>query len=177
MKLFYLIVFVFCVLPTACIAQKKRNKSKIPFKDDLIIYRISLDLLIDEQKNIGLISVVDTSAPVEKDSIAVSLAVNVALDTALHKMSDANGRRVRTTSGYQVVAYSGTDRSEADRIYSILESTLPDTMKLLYEQPNYKLKVGNYLTKVEAYKVCVQIREVYPLAIVVSARIVIDVGY
>ena len=167
MKKIYLITVCICFafLSTA----QKRVKQKYTFEEDLSIYRVKINLLKE-----------DISSPSEEELDSItnkfvsnSLNVRAKLDTLLEKIRDEQ-KTMKMTRGYMIIAYSGLDRDKANEVFDYLESNIEDEVRLIYEQPNYKVKVGGYLTKLDAYSMCVSIRKMYPLAIIINDNIVIN---
>lgn len=76
--------------------------------------------------------------------------------------------------GYTIQVYSGTSQSEAKiargKIYSTLKGQNPS---LTYDEPNFKVKVGEYYTRLEAQKTYTQIKHLFPGSIITPTRITI----
>ncbi|GAA4844988.1 SPOR domain-containing protein [Algivirga pacifica] len=93
-------------------------------------------------------------------------------DSLQHKLSLMKERRNGVVDGYSIQVYSGISRSKAQqavgRLYNIQEFGSPT---LDYEQPNYKVKVGEYTSKLAAYGAHKQLRKVFPTALIVSDKI------
>ncbi len=86
-----------------------------------------------------------------------------------------NNKNLRFTQGFWVQVYSGGSREEAERMMTNLRYTLPlERPELTYVQPNYKVKVGNFFYKYEAYRLYTELRAQYPNAIITAGRISID---
>lgn len=86
-----------------------------------------------------------------------------------------NWRKVGELSGYriQIAAYSGTNsRAQAESARSSFTSLFPYTQAyLIYAEPYFKVRVGNYHTRLQAYKDLETIRETYPSAYIVPDKI------
>jgi len=74
---------------------------------------------------------------------------------------------------YTVLVYTGRSREEAnlsrEQVYRLLPDEEPD---LIYKQPSYKVNVGRYFDRIEAYKSLMKLREVFP-----SAALVMEQNY
>ena len=81
-------------------------------------------------------------------------------------------RTSNTAQGFTIQVYSGTSREQASQvkteIYKILPELRPETM---YEQPIYRVRVGEFIDRLEAQNTYAQILEEVPQAIVIPTRI------
>ena len=93
--------------------------------------------------------------------------VAALLDTlALHNKS------VRYARGYRILAYSGTERRAWLDMREAIVRRLPDERDYpQYTQPNYRLKIGDYFTRVEAQQMLLRIRDLSPNAMIVADQI------
>ena len=87
----------------------------------------------------------------------------------------SNWRKVGEISGYriQIAAYSGVNsRSQAESARNSFNSLFPYTRSyLIYNEPYFKVRVGNYYTRLQAYKDLEAIRATYPSAYIVPDKI------
>jgi hypothetical protein len=89
-------------------------------------------------------------------------------------IAEAN-RNLRFAQGYWVQVYSGSSREEANRVMTHLRYALSDQKpELVYAQPNYRVKVGNFFHKYEAYQLYSELKGQYPNAFIAAGRISID---
>ena len=74
--------------------------------------------------------------------------------------------------GYTIQVYSGTSRELATKakakVYGILPDARPETK---YEQPVYKVRVGEFGDRLEAQLIFAELMEEFPEAIVIPHRI------
>lgn len=86
-----------------------------------------------------------------------------------------NWRKVGEINGYriQIAAYSGVNsKSQAEYARNSFNSLFPYTRSyLIYNEPYFKVRVGNYYTRLQAYKDLETIRETYPSAYIVPDKI------
>lgn len=86
-----------------------------------------------------------------------------------------NWRKVGEISGYriQIAAYSGVNsKSQAESAKNSFNNLFPYTKSyLIYSEPYFKVRVGNYYTRLEAYKDLETIRLTYPSAYIVPDKI------
>jgi hypothetical protein len=99
-------------------------------------------------------------------------SVKVALDTLLGQIAESN--KSFSVKGYKIQIYSGLDRKEAEKAiadFNNLRVSLEDRPELEYTQPNFKVKVGNYLDKPKAYELYYKIKSIFPSASVIYEKI------
>ena len=86
---------------------------------------------------------------------------------AWEKIDKIDGYRI------QITAYSGTNsrnRAEAER--AAFKANFPGiSVYLSYSEPYFKIRVGNYLTRLKAYKDLKRIQLTYPNAYIVPEKI------
>lgn len=86
-----------------------------------------------------------------------------------------NWRKVGEINGYriQIAAYSGVNsKSQAEAAKSSFTSLFPYTKAyLIYNEPYFKVRVGNYYSRLQAYKDLEVIRLTYPSAYIVPDKI------
>ena len=86
-----------------------------------------------------------------------------------------NWRKVGEINGYriQIAAYSGVNsKSQAEYAKNSFNSIFPYTRAyLIYTEPYFKVRVGNYYTRLQAYKDLENIKLTYPSAYIVPDKI------
>jgi len=76
------------------------------------------------------------------------------------------------TDGYRIQLISAANRQDALKIKSSYLQRYPDVRAhLIYQQPYFKFRVGDYLTKLEAYKQLQLIKKYYTDAFIVRDQI------
>jgi hypothetical protein len=74
------------------------------------------------------------------------------VDTFINRITNS-GNPDQTLKGYRVQIYSGSNRIDANKVKSdFLETYLGEKIYFEYKQPYYKVRVGDYRTKLEAQK-------------------------
>ena len=100
-----------------------------------------------------------------------SLDVTKRLETALDTIAQLN-KAIRYAQGYRIQIYSGSDRREAENAKSASYQLFPKlTPYLIYNQPSYRVKAGDFLDRVEAEKYYVAFKAAYPNALVVPDKV------
>jgi len=80
----------------------------------------------------------------------------------------------RTVDGYTIQIYSGQNREEAMNTKKKISTDLPDvTANLQYQQPKFRVTVGRYFSKLEAYQDLTMLRKSFSSAILVPEKILI----
>ncbi len=104
-----------------------------------------------------------------QEVLSSSLSVDDELASLRNKIYEKN-KSEPFFSGFTVLIYSGIDRSIAFKTRDDLSLYFPDySPDMLYQQPRYLVKVGQYAYKLEAQRVFSRVKSVFP-----SARIIQD---
>ncbi|MCK7589782.1 SPOR domain-containing protein [Subsaxibacter sp. CAU 1640] len=91
----------------------------------------------------------------------VSIDANKDIDKLLEYKKD-----IKTIDLYKIRVYSG-DRSGAENTKSKASSLYSDWPILMeYETPNYKIYVGNFLSRLEADRALLTVKKNYPSALI-----------
>ncbi len=110
----------------------------------------------------------------ETNSTALSendLRVNKQVEQALERTHAAN-KGIKYANGYRVQVYVGKERKVADEAKIYVYQNFPNINPYLtFSLPFYKLVIGDFLTKADADKVLDSIKNMYPEAILVPAKI------
>ncbi|MEM9858833.1 MAG: hypothetical protein AAF843_15850 [Bacteroidota bacterium] len=158
------LVFMACspgVMPTADNAEK--------YKEDLSYLRPTYP----DVSNVN-----DTTSTQEGE--VISELVDPSFDdteklNAVLDSIDVIRKDVRFVNGFTIQVYSGYDSEAATkargRVYSILEDSKPS---LKFEEPNFKVKVGKYYSRLEAQGDYALIKEKFSSALIIPERIYIQ---
>ena len=88
-----------------------------------------------------------------------AMHVNRRLDLVLDTIATQN-RSVRYAPGYRVQVYVGNQRQEADAAKLLIYQSFPELSPYLsYNQPTYKLKVGDFMRRMDAERYYASIRK------------------
>lgn len=75
-------------------------------------------------------------------------------------------------SGYRIQIHFGQDRNAAKQVQNDFSGKFPYfSSYLVYQQPYFKVSVGNYRTKLDAVRCLNQIKKSYPGAFIVKEKI------
>ena len=154
--------FIFHFL-AGCVAQKKNDKA---YYEDLSVVRPRVAPSVDTVRD---------SSIVKKDIEAVPFTktVNAKVDAVLDSIDRFNLMR-RSVDGFTIQIYSGQNREEAMNTKKKMTTDLPDlTANLQYQQPKFRVTVGKYYSKLEAYQDLSRLRKSFSSAILVPEKIAI----
>jgi len=144
----------------------KSSVKESSYSEDLTAYRPE-PVLIEEQQT-------DTIAePVLKDTAYVDLTpmLNIVLDTA----AVYSRSTIKYIDGFTIQVYGGSDRAVAKDFRLDLIRNFPETEpRTVFEQPNYKVRVGQYYTRLEAQHLFTQVKQVFRKAILIPTRIYVN---
>lgn len=112
----------------------------------------------------------DTSQLVEPGKITI--VQDSRIETLLNKKMEVNKKTDGKTAGYRVQIHFGGDSQEAKKIKADFINTYSDVPAYyIYEQPNFKIRVGDFKTKLEAQKFLKQIKSEFPASFVVEDKV------
>jgi hypothetical protein len=162
-----LLVSVICLTMVSAIAQRKKGREDEPvkeFKEDLHSYRPKYEI-VEEKK---VIETKTTEAVVPKNDI------NKFLKDKLDSVYFYN-KIICCADGYRVLIYVGNSSEEARTKRTDAYAVLPDEKSYTdYRQPSFKVKVGDYVDKLEAYFAYAKLAVIFPNAIVIPDKVNID---
>lgn len=154
----------FLILVAAC-SPKSLQTSSIDnnYYEDLSLYRPSYyhqESSADEQSETSLLKEI----LIENDHTA-------QVDTLLEILA-AQNQTLEYVQGFTVQIYSGNSRKTASKarmdVFKVLIGFEPE---IKYVQPNFKVKVGKFIDRLEAQWVYAQLKPAFPRAIIVPERI------
>jgi hypothetical protein len=76
-------------------------------------------------------------------------------------------------NGFRVQIYFGTDKAKAREMKSRFLATYASEAHAyeIYEQPNFKVRVGDFRSRLEAYRFLKKIRADFPASFIVASKI------
>jgi hypothetical protein len=166
MKIFLFLSIFLSVVGCTTSKTVSTNTQNTNFNDDLSKFRVKFS----ETSLPNVAEEIPTNKQQSTPQAAPTSSVNTDLDTLIARI--ANSNRSFTIKGYRIQVYSGLQRKDAEIVKMDLKKILPDgTADLEYSQPNYKVKTGNFLNRIDTYQTYYKIREVYPGASIVFEKI------
>ncbi len=167
-RTFSLLLSLLFVIITACASssgtatsETKTSGGKSKTAEDLSVYRPKYPVA-----DAGNTS--PAARPIPTNHVNDKVAV--LLDT----VASVN-KNIRYAQGYRILAYNGSERQTVMNLRKAIIARVPEQKDYLtYQQPNFRLKVGDYFTRVEAQQVLNQLRDILPNAQIVSDQININ---
>lgn len=157
-----ILLFLLILIATGCVAQKP-TKDK-PYQEDLSYLRPKFEMVID---SLDTAAMVVESRPV----VAPTINVNTQVDAILDSIDQLNSTR-KFLDGYTIQIYSGLNREEANNTKKTMVDMLPDlTSELQYIQPKFRVRVGDYFSRIEAQKDLIRLKRQFPNAILIPEKI------
>lgn len=87
-------------------------------------------------------------------------------------------KNIKYAQGYRILAYNGSERQTVMNLRKAIISRVPDVKDYLtYQQPNFRLMVGDFFSRVEAQQVLNQVSDLIPNAQIVQDKINITKSY
>jgi len=166
---FSLLVGALILLAGCKPAQQAQTSQSGKYSEDLSLLRPKAEVSNEENA---------TGSEKEKREPKVyvepQFTVNKQLDAVLDSIDRINLTR-KFIDGYTVMVYSGTKKEDAMNAKKQLTISIPGMdSEVQYIQPNFRVKVGKYFTRLEAEKDYEQIKRYFPSAIVVPDKIAIN---
>lgn len=108
--------------------------------------------------------------PITVELGSVEIIQDYKIKELFEKSIELNSKT--TVRGYRVKIHFGTEKNQAHEIKEKFVEKYPDVPSYVrYDQPFFSVKVGNYRTKLEAYKFLKQIQNEYNQAFLVQDEI------
>jgi len=104
------------------------------------------------------------------DSGKVQLVQDARIKELLEKHVEINSRA--SIKGYRVKIHFGADKTRAKEIKARFLAKFPNVPAYeKYDQPNFNIRVGDFRTKLEAYKFYKEVQADFPSAFIVQDEI------
>ncbi len=98
--------------------------------------------------------------------------ITLQLDTLLDRIALVNTQIPHFQ--YTILVHNSNSRQAADSARRNVFRALPDAdPKMNFDPPSYKVKVGRFYNKLEAYQTLVKLKEVFPHAVMVPEQVYI----
>ena len=169
------VVIGFAALLTACASTTKTTTvsgSGQKYSEDLTVLRPKPATAATDSKTGG--SPTTTEGRKQTPYVEPKYAVNKKLDNVLDSIDQINVQRTYI-DGFTIQVYSGARKEDAMKAKQELTSSLPDLhSEVLYSQPNFRVKVGKYYSRVEAQKDYLDVKRLFPTAIVIPDKVAIN---
>ena len=154
-------LFSFLLIAFGCVAQRGNNDKK--YQEDLSLVRPKFVMPTDSVKKTGADNL--------KTPVFPTKNVNAKVDFVLDSIDRLNSLR-KFIDGYTIQIYSGQNREDANNAKKLLaDEGTGFTADLQYIQPKFRVRVGNYFSKLEAQKDLMRLKSIFPNAILIPEKI------
>ena len=164
-----ILISIITLIGIGCSAIKpgKTSSKDEGYSEDLSTYRP--EKRIAEEPVIIDSEVSEIVADSTTEDITVKL--NIELDTA----AVYSRSTIKYIDGFTIQVYGGDNRNLAKEERLDLIRHFPDTKPMMvFEQPNYKVRVGQFYTRLEAQHLYSQVKHYFRGAILIPKRIYIE---
>jgi hypothetical protein len=94
------------------------------------------------------------------------------VDTLIARKLNGGGPGGFSSSGYRVQVYNGADRAAAYKAQNKFLQNYPDIRTYItYNEPNFKVRVGDFRTRLEATKMMEQLKSWFSLMFIIPEKI------
>ncbi|OKS89571.1 hypothetical protein RG47T_5055 [Mucilaginibacter polytrichastri] len=77
-----------------------------------------------------------------------------------------------SSSGYRVQVYTGSNRAAAYKAQAKFQQNYPDiSAYITYREPDFKVRVGDFRTRIEATRMMEQLKPWFPLMFIITEKI------
>ena len=77
-----------------------------------------------------------------------------------------------STDGYRVQIFTGSSRAEAYAAQAKFKRLYPELRTyIIYREPNFKVRAGDFRTRLEAAKMMQELKPVFPVLFIISEKI------
>ncbi|MGL1887496.1 MAG: SPOR domain-containing protein [Reichenbachiella sp.] len=125
-----------------CAPGATKTTSSSSYHEDLSIYRaqsVPVDSMIDTPPIEEIVINVDPTHDISNDLDSIT---NLILESR---------KNIEYVNGFSIQIYSGNSRDKANQVkWKAFDLTPGQNPRVSYEQPNYKVRVGKYYTRIEA---------------------------
>jgi len=149
------------LITCGCVAQRVTSDKK--YQEDLSLMRPKFAMPVDSSKKPG--------ADTTKEPVTPTKNVNAKVDFVLDSIDRLNSLR-KFIDGYTIQIYSGQNREDASSAKKkMAEGNTGLTANLEYIQPKFRVRVGNYFSKLEAQRDLLALKPLFPNAILIPEKI------
>lgn len=152
------------MLITSCASSTSQKVSKdsssAKFQDDLSSFRPKVGKSTDTVK-----------AETEQAEVIPTNDITTRLNNRLDSIATYN-KKNKSGQGYRILVYSGNSSEEAGKTKEKVYDLLPDIhVYSIYKQPSFRVKVGDFPQRLEAYNTMGMLKEAFPNAMIVPDEI------
>ncbi|MFY0625327.1 MAG: SPOR domain-containing protein [Reichenbachiella sp.] len=143
------------------------------YEEDLSEYRDDYEIIDEETSEESMENEIEE---VIREDTEPMHGIGEELDSVTNIMI-ASRISIEELDGFTIQIYSGNSRDKANSFrraaFELIEDTKP---VLIYEQPNYKVRIGKYYSRIEANEDFNILSETFSRAVLIPTKIKIDNG-
>jgi hypothetical protein len=163
-KILHFVFYASFGILCGCKVQKPIT-NQVAYSQDLTQYRLHFEPIKEEITNNTL-----SENLIQKGSDIPRNAETEQINDLIDQLSEPY-EEITKTNGYRIQFYSGLsldDAQEMQKQARIKLYNFKDKVFILYTQPYYKVKMGNYVSRLEAYSVVKEVQKEFSSANVIS---------
>lgn len=167
--LYQYLILLACLMGCASPRSTTVSNAGQGYSEDLSIWRPKVEI-----QEHGTTGTNVSNGPRQTQHVEPKYAVNKKIDTVLDSIDRYNISR-QFIDGFTIQIYAGMKREDALNAKKNLSSSLPELpSEVEYSQPNFRVKVGKYYTRIDAQRDYVAIKKYFPTAIVIPDKVAIN---
>lgn len=113
----------------------------------------------------------ETPPPLKTTMTDQPLHINRRLDMVLDTIAIRN-KAIKYANGFRIMLYVGNNRQDADNAKIFCYQTFPELNPYMtFSQPTYRVKVGDFMSRLDAERYYDQLRMQYPSSMIVSEKV------
>jgi hypothetical protein len=167
-RAYHLVFAMYLTLLCSCgsYAQGRKDKQATQeTSEDVSIYRLKFNTVTKAADN--------NEIEDNKNGIEPKMDNTKELDANLDAIKIKN-KRMKYAQGYRILVYTGSGSEESQKIKEQVNTLVtPEPVYSVYKQPTFRIKVGDYLTKVDAGGTLFILKKDFPNAIIVPDQITV----
>jgi len=160
------LILISCLM--GCKAAAQKNKTDQSYYEDISNLRLQYKSQSSEPTPANKEQIVSGDIGIVKDD---SLRLANKMDS-LSNYLKANPLKY---TGYRILLYSGQSSEEANKVKKqVYLLNADDNVYTEYKQPSFRVKVGNYLNRIEANYYLEAYKKTFPNAMILPDQIVVE---
>ncbi|GIM48789.1 SPOR domain-containing protein [Capnocytophaga stomatis] len=96
--------------------------------------------------------------------------VTINQENNISELMELKKEVAKNESAYQIQIYNGNIAGANEALAKVKEQLKQYPSQLIFETPNYKIRIGSFRTRLEAEKHLVEVKKVYPAAFVMTPK-------
>jgi hypothetical protein len=143
------------------------------YSEDLSALRTQAITPVDTARNLAIAKNTESKRDPSR-YVEARHSINQSLDVVLDSISRYNLSH-GVVDGFTIQLYSGGKREEALNVKKQISAALPQLeTDVQFVQPNFRVRTGKYINKLEAHKDYMAVKKYFPSAIIIPERIPIN---